>query len=144
MELDTLIISVLTSSVIATLLGDILERRKQQRFSEQQLKETRYKIIIAKMGVHMNPKYIEQIHFEKPKTDLEPKKLIEDLRRELEMEWYNSWLFASDDVIRNLKEFIFKPDELNYGKTVLSMRKDLGFAKTQLKAEECQFPKSSS
>ena len=120
-------------SLVATSLTYILEKRKQVRLSELELKETRYKIIIAKMGVHLNPDYLKQIHFEPKRRDLNPK----EIRKELEMEWYNSWLFASDEVVKTLKEFILKPNYTNYGKTVLAMRKDLWNKKTSLRAEEC-------
>lgn len=36
--------------IIAISLTYAYEKRKQVKFSEQELKETRYKIIIAKMG----------------------------------------------------------------------------------------------
>ena len=46
---------------------------------------------------------------------------INDVENELEDEWYNSILFASDDVIKSLKEFILKPDDYrNYAKTAFS------------------------
>lgn len=122
-------------SLIATSLTYILDKRKHIKFSEQQLKETRYKIIIAKMGVHLNPNYLKHIHFQPERPDLNS----EDLKKELEMEWYNAWLFASDEVIRVLKQFILKPNHLNYGKTVLAMRRDLWNKRTNLKAEECSF-----
>jgi len=118
--------------IIAASLTYILDKRKQIKFSEQQLKETRYKIIIAKMGVYLNSVYLKCIHFPERKN-LKP----EDLKKELEMEWVKSWLFASDDVVINLKKFILNPNNANYGKTVLAMRKDLWSTKTDLKAEDC-------
>jgi len=63
-------------------------------------------------------------------------KSIADVKNEVETGWYNFLLFASDDVIRALKEFVQKPDNLTYAKTVIAMRKDLWNKKTSLKAEE--------
>jgi len=121
-------------TLITTSLAYILEKRKQIRFSEQQLKETRYKIIIAKMGVCMNPRYLKHIRFQPEKPELDS----EDIKKELEMEWYNSWLFASDEVIKTLKNFVGEPNHINYGKTILAMRRDLWNTKTSLKAEDCK------
>ena len=35
---------------------------------------------------------------------------LKDCENEIEAEWYNLLLFASDDVIKSLKEFIQKPE----------------------------------
>ena len=121
--------------IVATSLTYVYEKRKQTKFREQELKETRYKIIIAKMGVLLDPKYIENIIFQTKKE--EETINSEWVKNELEAEWFNSWLFASDEVVNNLKEFIHDPNQINYGRTVLAMRRDLWNRKTDLKAEKC-------
>lgn len=134
-EIITVLGVVGIGGIVATSITYILEKRKQIKFREQELKETRYKIIIAKMGVLLNSKYLDNIIFQTKKEE----KTIDSewVKKELEMEWFNSWLFASDDVVYNLKAFILQPNNTNYGKTVLAMRKDLWNKKTDLKAEEC-------
>ena len=134
-EIAAILGIVASSGIIVASLTYVYEKRKQVRFREQELKETRYKIIIAKMGTLLNPKYIENIIFQ---TRKEGETINSEwVKNELEAEWFNSWLFASDEVINNLKEFIHDTNKINYGKTVLAMRKDLWNKKTSLEAEEC-------
>ena len=117
--------------IIATSLTYVYEKRKQIKFSLQVMKEKRYKAIVLKMQIVVEPKNIK--HVLTPKPDL---KNIEDWKNEVRVEWFNLLLFASDDVIKALKEFILKPDNISYARTVLAMRKDLWNKKTSLKAEE--------
>lgn len=117
--------------LMVTFLTYILEKRKQIKFSEQQEKERRYKALILKMRIVLEPedaKYVQP-----PRPEL---KDANDWKNEVRAEWFNSLLFASDDVIKALKEFVLNPNDKTYGKTVLAMRKDLWNKKTKLKAEE--------
>jgi len=50
---------------------------------------------------------------------------LEDVRQELKTELLNALLFANDDVIRCLSEFIREPSHGLYLRTVTAMRKDL-------------------
>lgn len=121
------------SGLLATSLGYFLEKRKQRKFSEQRWKARRYKSILVQMRVILHPENIKYVKAIRP--DLIS---ISDWKNEIQEEWFNSWLFASDDVIKALKAFILNPNYANYGKTVLAMRKDLWNIKTSLNAEECK------
>ncbi len=114
--------------IVATSLTYVYEKRKQIKLSEQQLKENRYKNILAKMCSHLNAEYADYIRWDGKKPD--------NLKKELELEWFYSLVFASDDFVKALKEFIQKPDNTTYAKTVIAMRKDLWNKKTSLKPEE--------
>jgi len=118
-------------SLIATSLTYVYEKRKQIKFSEQEEKEKRYKAMVLHMKCLLKPDDLKYMKLQRP--DL---RNMEDVKNEVETEWYNSLLFASDDVIRALKEFVQKPDDLTYAKTIIAMRKDLWNKKTSLKAEE--------
>lgn len=61
---------------------------------------------------------------------------LDDWKNEVRAEWFNLLLFASDDVIKTLKEFIQTPNNATYAKTVIAMRKDLWSKKTTLTPEE--------
>jgi hypothetical protein len=58
-----------------------------------------------------------------------------ELQYELLTEWRNMILFANDDVIKNLKDFLNEPSDYNFYKTSISMRKDLYGVSTKLKAD---------
>jgi len=118
-------------TLIATSLTYIFEKRKQIRFSEQTEKEKRYKAMVLHMKVLLKPDDLKYMKLHRP--DL---KNMEDVKNEVETEWFNCLLFASDDVLRELKDFILKPNNTTYARTVIAMRKDLCNKKTTLKPEE--------
>ena len=117
--------------IIATSLTYVYEKRKQIKFSEQEEKEKRYKALAIQMRIVVEPENLKYVKHIRP--DL---KTIEDWKNEVRAEWFNLLLFASDYVIKALKEFVLKPDNSTYAKTVIAMRKDLWNKKTSLKAEE--------
>ena len=117
--------------VIATSLTYIFEKRKQIKFSEQEEKEKRYKAMVLHMKCLLKPDDLKYMKLQRP--DLEN---MADVKNEVETGWYNFLLFASDDVIRALKKFVQKPDDLTYAETVIAMRKDLWNKKTSLRPEE--------
>lgn len=120
--------------LLATCMTYIFEKRKHIRFSEQEEKEKRYKKLINALRIVLEPenlKYVKEI-----RPDL---KNVDDWKNEIRQEYFNSVLFASDDVIRALREFILTPNNATYGKTVLAMRKDLWNKKTKLEVEIFSF-----
>jgi hypothetical protein len=118
-------------SIMATSITYVLEKRKQIKFSEQEEKEKRYKAMVLHMKCLLKPDDLKYMQLQRP--DL---KSMADVKNEVETGWYNFLLFASDDVIRTLKEFVLKPENLTYAKTVIAMRKDLWNKKTSLTPEE--------
>ena len=117
--------------IVATSLTYVYEKRKQIKFSEQEEKEKRYKALAIQMRIVVEPENIKYVKRHRP--DLET---IEDWKNEVRAEWFNLLLFASDDVVKALKEFILKPNNATYAKTVIAMRKDLWNKKTTLRPEE--------
>ncbi len=55
-----------------------------------------------------------------------------DVEKEIETEFLNGVLFASDDVIKGMAEFIRKPTYTSYIKTATAMRRDLWGKKTSI------------
>ena len=117
--------------IVATSLTYVYEKRKQIKFSEQEEKEKRFKAMVLHMKCLIKPTDLKYMKIQRPDI-----KTMEDVKNEVETGWYNFLLFASDDVIRTLKEFIQKPNDLTYAKTVIAMRRDLWNKKTSLKPEE--------
>ena len=120
-----------SAGIIGASLTYYFDKRKQIEFRMQTYKETRYLAIISLMKTVLKPSDFKYVYLHRP--DL---KSMEDLKNEIETEWYNSFMFASDEVIRTMKAFIKTPTALTYGKVLLAIGKDMWKKKTEFKAEE--------
>ena len=113
--------SLLSGGILGVVIKGILDKR-YHRFSQAfEFKQARYKAISILMLTAMNPNKYEFRQLKRHRPDIEG---LKDLDRELEMEYYNSMLFASQKVTSALKEFINKKDLVNYQKVAHAMRKD--------------------
>jgi len=83
------------------------------------------------MYAFLNPAELDPLKKNRPDI-----KNMGDLKRELQTEWVNSWIFAGDSTILSLKEFLDEPNEQTFVNTVLSMRKELWNKETKLSASE--------
>ncbi|MCB0280626.1 MAG: hypothetical protein KDD94_14045 [Calditrichaeota bacterium] len=117
--------------LLKSTLDFFIANKKQKSESKQQLKETRYKAIILMCYAYIN--------FEKEKTtliinrpDITSK---ERLFNELNVEWINMSLFASDRVLLKMKDFLELLNPAKYNELVLEMRKDLYGVKTKIKLD---------
>lgn len=135
MSYPEIVISVLgfvaSAGIISACLTYVFDKRQKIAFREQEYKEMRYKAIVLQMKCLLIPSDLKYLQLHRP--DL---KNMDDVKNEVETEWYNCLLFASDDVIQSLKEFIKNPNNLTYAKTVFAMRKDCWNKKTSLRPEE--------
>ena len=120
----SVVVSMLTALGVSGLLTAFFQHRfehqKQIRRLEHDLKEKRYKAINILMLTLLDPEDMRQLNERRP--DL---RNIDDVVKELRTEMLNGILFASDDVVRSLGEFIAQPTHDRYIKTAVSMRKDL-------------------
>jgi len=132
------VVSMLTALGVSGLLVAFFQHRfehqKQVRGLEHDLKEKRYKAINILMLTLLDPAGL--VHIKDHRPDLGN---IDDVVKELRTEMLNSFLFASDDVIRSLTEFIAQPAHDRYIKTAVSMRKDLWGTDTSIGNEVLQF-----
>ncbi|MBI5916170.1 MAG: hypothetical protein HY842_12410 [Bacteroidetes bacterium] len=109
------------------------EKRKLENLKLHDFKEKRYKAILLLMeAVFDFDKNKPKLH-SNGRTDLNTK---EDLTDELKTEWKNSLLYASDEFVKRMSDFVKEPSEINYWKTALEMRKDLYGIKTRLSIDE--------
>jgi len=126
-----LILSILgvigTGGIIATFFTYLWEKKKIIQLKENELKEKRYLCILLLMYSYVNPKELKDLKRFRPEIQNQ-----EDLKRELQTEWVNSWIFAGDKTIEAFKNFLENPTENNFVETVLSMRKELWNKKTKL------------
>jgi len=122
----TLIIGLISGlgigSVLPSLIKHLLKQKQVSLESQRKDLEARYRVIILLMYAAIDFKGNETaLHKHRP--DL---KSVNAILGELKAEWHNMLLFASQETLENLRVFINKPNSINFGKTAISMRNDLG------------------
>ncbi len=102
------------------------------RFSEIELKtrslnENRYRSILIFMRCVIKPENANQFNIDDPNVqNLKNEKEIKKYAKTKLVEfYYKSLLYASDEVLRRIKQFIDNSTESNFIKTAIAMRKDL-------------------
>lgn len=115
--------------IIQSLISFFINSRKAKDDSKQATKEKRCKAIILLSYAFVN--------YEKEKSTLlinRPNiKSKEELFNELNAEWVNMSLYASDGVIMKMKNLLETNSLQSYNELILEMRKDLYSVKTKLK-----------
>jgi hypothetical protein len=134
--MDSAILTALISFVFGTVLGTYLrirwERSNAAQLQKQEYKTQRYKAIIILMyGL---------LDFDKSQAMLKAQGRFfnrsKDLVDELMVEWNNALLFASDNVLRTLNDFIKNPTQEKFRHGALAMREDLWGGKVSLKLDD--------
>jgi len=117
--------------LLKSLLDFFIGSRKTKQEAQLTFKEVRYKAIIL-MSYAL-------LYYEREKTMLVVNRpdinSIGRLKNELQAEFINMSLYASDKVIIMLKRFLDFPDSDSLNNLALSMRKDLYGIRTKLKAD---------
>ncbi|OFZ67849.1 MAG: hypothetical protein A3D92_03885 [Bacteroidetes bacterium RIFCSPHIGHO2_02_FULL_44_7] len=117
--------------IIQALVSYIIGSRKKKSDAKQELKEIRYRAIILLCYAFIN--------YEREKTALminRPNITSKDeLLNELNAEWVNMSLYASDDVIIRMKQLLEKQTESTYNALIIEMRRDLFSVKSKLNAD---------
>jgi len=130
MDIQT-IISVLGLLGVGGIIGGYLQHLwSQKRETEsriQTLNEDKYRSDLVVMRCILNPGNLNHYSIKDPnvyklKSDNEVKEYEKKALTEI---YYNSLLYASDDVLKNMKKFMENPTETNFMETAISMRKDL-------------------
>ena len=130
------IVSLVTALGIGSAVGTFFGAFFQSRFEHQkhlneqehELKRRRYQCILILMLAKLDPKTgLRHVHEHRP--DLRD---LDDLDTEIRTELFNAVLFASDDVVSSMAEFIRKPEYRSYVSTAAAMRRDLWNKKTSI------------
>ena len=128
-------IAMLTAVGLGGILGAFFQARfehqKKVKEHEHDEKIRRYKVILILLLTKLDPNE----RLEKTRTIRPDLKNINDLDEEIEAEFLNGLLFASDDVIKSMAKFIRNPNHDSYAKTALAMRKDLWGGKTTIEEQ---------
>ncbi len=121
-NLTTVLLSIILGGLIGTYLRILWERRNSALLQKQEFKETRYKCIVilslSLVDFKKNKYLLHQNNREYIQTP-------EDLISELKIELNNMILFASEEVLFSMSDFIKSPTIENYRKMAIAMRKDL-------------------
>jgi len=120
-----MIIALLTAIGLGGIFGAYFQSRFQhQKEVEEdihQLKRKRYGSILIQMLTILDP----ERGIAKAQQFRDDLKNVEDFKEEVKTEMLHSILFANDEVIRAMAEFVKNLDYASYLKTVSAMRKDL-------------------
>jgi hypothetical protein len=107
--------------VVSSYLTILWQRHSAFQQKKDEFKATRYKATVVLMfGYLQGAKSIE--HLNQHGRAFKSKN---EILEEVIIEWLNMVLFASDDVLKDLQEFILDPSSETYFRAALAMRKDL-------------------
>ncbi|QMU66058.1 MAG: hypothetical protein GKR88_18450 [Flavobacteriaceae bacterium] len=110
------------------LLDFFIADKKRKSETKHQFKETRYKAIILLCYTYVNfEREGTTIIVQRPDIDSK-----ERLYNELNAEWINMILYASDKVLLSMKNFLESGKESEFNELIISMRKDLYGIKTKI------------
>jgi hypothetical protein len=130
MDIQT-IVSVLGLLGIGGIVGGYLQhlwnQKRETELRIQSLNENKYRSTLVFMRCILKPEIVGQFNIEDPniqnlKKGEEVKKYLNEKLIEF---YYNSFLYASDEVLIKMKDFMEHPTETNFMETAISMRKDL-------------------
>ena len=121
----SIIISILTAVGLGGIFGAYFQFRfqhqKEVKEDVHQLKRKRYGSILIQMLTILSP----ERGLAKAQQFRDDLKDIQDFKEEVKTEMLHSILFANDEVIKAMAEFVKNPNYVSYIKTVSAMRKDL-------------------
>jgi len=133
----TLVIGLISGlgigSGVTSLIQYFLNKKQISLESQRKDLEARYRVIILLMYAVIDFKR-NKTSLHKHRPDLKSVNAILD---ELKAECHNMLLFASEETIKNLHIFIKNPNNLNFQKTAIFMRKDL--KRGNIKCDETLF-----
>ncbi|OGS23332.1 MAG: hypothetical protein A2252_09630 [Elusimicrobia bacterium RIFOXYA2_FULL_39_19] len=117
--------------LLGTYFRILWERKNSALLQKQEFKEVRYKCVIILLLAYLD--------FEKSKTHLhrqgrENINTLQDLEDELLTEWNNMILFASEEVLFAMKQFLKNPSYEKFIHIAINMRKDLWGGSISLKS----------
>jgi hypothetical protein len=120
------VIAILSGLGVGGLLGafakSILDKRQLKFTKVFDYKETRYKALTILMLTAVDPSKYKLDQLKRHRPDMDG---LDDLHRELELEYHNAMLFASDKVLKNFAVFLRDMSMVNYETVAKAMREDL-------------------
>lgn len=137
-QIISLLAALSIGSAIGVVIKHILDRNAELKIKLKTINEEKYRTILIYMSIIINPK--NKDHFILNDNILYAIRNENDIQEyatsKLKEYYYQSLLYASDDVMRAFKLFLLKPDRQNYIITARKMRADLWNNRTTLTADE--------
>lgn len=128
MEIDVRALDVTLLISIGVVLGAIVvgmfsgQRRWQRRMASLDIKVLRYRAILQLMWALLESRTHAKFTLnDRPDLDTREKLFLE-----LESEWHNMILFASNDVLKKTHRYLMDPSSENLKASIIAMREDLG------------------
>ena len=119
------LVPLLTAIGLGGLHGAYFQARFQRRAQigqyEHELKQKRYSCILILMLTKLNP----MVGLAKTRAIRPDLKTTDDIDDELSTELLNGFVYANDEVLRSLAEFIRTPNHQSFVRASVAMRKDL-------------------
>ncbi|MBL1278658.1 MAG: hypothetical protein COA33_000155 [Fluviicola sp.] len=117
--------------ILQAVVTYIIGSRKKKSDAKQELKEKRYKAILLLCYAFVNyAREHTKLVINRPNITSK-----EELLNELNAEWVNMSLYASDNVISKMKNLLETQNANSYNSLIIEMRKDLYSVKTKLTPE---------
>lgn len=128
----TIIVGLFSALGIGGIFGayfqSIFQHKCEVKEREHELKRRRYSCMLILLLTKINPK-VGLSKVRKIRSDL---KELRDIEEEIETEMLNCILFASDDVMSSMSQFMHRSTYRNYVKVATAMRKDLWNKRTKI------------
>jgi len=121
--IQILLASSIVSAIVATFVSHIINKRFKLFEQMQEYKKTRYLaliILLYSLLKFENSIVVNNLKLHRPTITSK-----EHLREELECEYFSMFLYASKEMLINVRKFLDSPNNENYRNVIVSMRKDL-------------------
>ena len=137
-QIISLITALGVGSIIGIVIKHLLERNAELKIKLKTINEEKYRTVLIYMSIIINPR--NKDHFILNDNILHSLKADNDIQEyatsKLKEYYYQSLLYASDDVMRSFKSFLATPDRQKYIEIAQKMRTDLWSSKTTLTVAE--------
>jgi hypothetical protein len=137
-QITPLIAALGVGSILGVVIKHLLDRNAELKIKLKMINEEKYRTILIYMSIIINPK--NKDHFVLNDNILYELRNENDIREyaksKLNEYYYQSLLYASDDVMKSFKLFLASPNRVNYISTAQKMRADLWNNKTNLTISE--------
>ncbi len=120
--------------IIGALVNHWLSQKADSKAKLYNVREERYRNILAHMSVLLNPVNTKFINHCDPATGRQLN--ADDHIDFLNAEYYHACLYAPDAILKELKIFVEAPSEDGFIKVAQTMRKDLWSKKSELTDKE--------
>lgn len=137
-QITPLIAALGVGSILGVVIKHLLDRNAELKIKLKIINEEKYRTILIYMSIIINPK--NKDHFVLNDNILYELRNENDIseyaKSKLNEYYYQSLLYASDDVMKSFKLFLASPNRVNYILTAQKMRADLWNNKTNLTISE--------